>query len=96
MNHAVRFLLCSLGMTLVPFLLFMGYLAVTRSWLRQYTGLDTLAMTVSLAVGLASIVWLPVKSSLRWGMGVLYVPIAVFLLFYCAAMFVCTRYGDCF
>ena len=96
MNHYFRLLLCSLGITLVPFLLFIGYLLVTRSWLRQSMGLDGPAMAVSLIVGVASIIWLPIRSGLRWVMCVLYVPVAAFLLFYCAAMFVCARYGDCF
>lgn len=95
MNHYLRLFLCSLGMTFVLLLLFMGYLLVTRSWLRQYMGLDTEAMAVSVILGVSSIAWLPVRSGLRWGMGVLYVPVAAFLLFYCAVMFVCARYGAC-
>ena len=82
MNPYFRLLLCSLGITVVPFLLFIGYLLVTRSWLHQYMGLDGSAMAVSLVVGVAFIIWLPVRSGLRWGMGVLYVPVAAFLLFY--------------
>lgn len=96
MNRSFRFLLCWLGITLAPLAVFTGYLIVTRSSLRQYMGWDAPAMAVSLAVGLASIAWLPVKSRLRWGMSVLYVPVAAFLLFYYAASFVCFRYGDCF
>ena len=96
MNHYFRLLLCSLGMTITPFLLLTGYLFVTRSWLGYFMELDIPAIAVSLAVGLTFIAWLPIKSGLRWGIGVLYVPVTAFLLFWWAAMFVCFRYGTCF
>jgi biotin transporter BioY len=97
MNRPLRFLLCWLGMTLAPLVMFTGYLLVTRGSLRQYhVGWDSLAIAVSLAVGLASIAWLPVTSGWRWGMSALYVPVAAFLLFFYAAIFVCSHYDDCF
>lgn len=96
MKRSLRFLLCSVGITLVPFLLFTLYLiVVTRGGFRRSTGWDDPAMATSLGVGLACVVWLPVKSGLRWGIGVFYVPIVACLLFVYQLMFVCTCCGDC-
>ena len=81
------------GAVLLPFLLISIYLLVTR-----VTGLDSevgdyVALIGSGFVGLALLCYAPIPKGWRFGLGIIYIPLIGYLLFFYMFMFIATVYG---